>query len=902
MIDSTLRQSSLVALAAFLHDLGKFAERAGAFDGDPRLDANLQLYSPYHEQGRWFSHRHAAHTALAFDLIEKHLPDLLHGDVSPFSGRVTSADADAIDATDSLVNASAAHHKPVTFLQWVIATADRVASGFEREEFDRYNQAKEDRADGLNHFTARLLTLFEQVRLDAPRNAATRDALGWRYPLDPLSPESIFPRPAAQCEHRDKSRARAEYRALWDHFIDRLERIPASHRRSLPLWLDHFDSLWLTCTHSIPSATAFGTRPEVSLYDHSKTTAALAVALWRWHAAEGQTDQAAADRLRARSDFDTAKFLLVQGDFFGIQDFVFASGGETQRHAAKLLRGRSFQVSLYCELAALHVLEALQLPPVSQILNAAGKFVIVAPDTAEIRSALADVRARFDAWFMERTFGLASVGLAWEPASCSDFLVSQDRGTDQTRFERLTERLRQSLDRAKHQRLALATRGAHVFDAPFVHGVCAWNGLLPADRVESQTGRASCALSRDQIAIGGSLIRHGRLLVVNADAREQLREGSALSLLEMDVFGYVVGFAASEEASGRYGPLVQSGALRRCWDFSAPDTTPGDSDGLFSGYARRFISGYVPRASDTDLRFPERYAPAHLDAGALPASGEVKPLDLLACEDRTMDDRGRWIGVAALGILKGDIDDLGEIFRVGLTRQSFAKWASLSRQVHGFFSIALPQLLATEFPNVYTVFAGGDDFFLIGPWRSMQRLGERMHAEFSRYVAGNPELHFSAGIVTQKAGTPIGSLAALADEALGAAKSAPGKNALSCFGEVMPWSAWPEIERALSRLDDLRSELGLTTGFVYGLLQFVEMAAREREHPEAAIWRARLAYRTRRFVDDRLRTLDALARARRRVSVVSDIGANGIQALGARYRIVLYNHLYQFRNSHGGRA
>ena len=144
MSDRLMEQSCRVALAAYLHDLGKFAERAGAFDRDPRLDAHLTLYCPLRQAGesRWFTHRHAAHTALAFDLIEEHLPDLLGCDPSPFVGRVLAEDPGDVEATDSLINAAAAHHKPDTFLQWVVATADRVASGFEREEFDQYNASK----------------------------------------------------------------------------------------------------------------------------------------------------------------------------------------------------------------------------------------------------------------------------------------------------------------------------------------------------------------------------------------------------------------------------------------------------------------------------------------------------------------------------------------------------------------------------------------------------------------------------------------------------------------------------------------------------------------------------------------------------------------------------------------
>ena len=97
----------------------------------------------------------------------------------------------------------------------------------------------------------------------------------------------------------------------------------------------------LSLTHAIPSATALGVKPEVSLYDHCKATAALATALWRWHhEADRET---IAD---VKDGWGEEKFLLIQGDFFGIQDFIFAEGGQTQKHAHKLLRGRSFTQSM----------------------------------------------------------------------------------------------------------------------------------------------------------------------------------------------------------------------------------------------------------------------------------------------------------------------------------------------------------------------------------------------------------------------------------------------------------------------------------------------------------------------------------------------------------------------------
>jgi CRISPR-associated protein Csm1 len=890
MNGTLMDRSCRVALAAYLHDLGKFAERAGAFDKDPRLDAHLTLYCPMGRAGesRWFTHRHAAHTALAFDLIEKHLPALLDGDPSPFVGRVHAGDPGGIEATDSLVNAAAAHHKPDSFLQWIIATADRIASGFEREEFERYNAAKDETRTGLDHVTARSLTLFEQLRIGS--RAVPDGSLRFRYSLRPLGPEAIFPVAAQGYESRDRERARQEYRRLWDEFVTGLEAIPRSHRSNWALWLDHFDSLWLTFTHAIPAATAFNIKPEVSLYDHSRATAALAVALWRWHEAHGQTDDLAAAALRERKDYSAAKFLMIQGDFFGIQNFLFAAGGETRKQAAKLLRGRSFQVSLFTELAALRLLDQLALPPTSQVLNAAGKFLIVAPNTHEVRETLSRSRAEFDAWFVDHTFCMAGMGVASIEATSSDFLKGDDHR--ESPYGGLLQRLYHSLEREKHRRFDLCARDATaVASTDFRYGVCEYNGRLPADRPRSNDVPASCALSRDQIEIGEALPQFDRLLILQEEAGRQLRKTHDLAPLELNLFGYLLAFTGGESESGRFGDLAREGSLRRCWDFS---TTDPEKDGaekpLWLGYARRFIGGYVPRISAEDLAHRDRYKGLEEPPDAL----GLKTLDLIACEDRELHD-GKWRGIVSLGVLKGDIDDLGELFRVGLGSPTFAKTAGLSRQINAFFAIYLPRLLQSEFGNVYTVFAGGDDFFLIGPWRTIQKLAARMRVEFTRYTAENPEVHFSAGIVSQKPGAPIGALAELAEEALKAAKKQPGKDAVTCFGETVPWKDWSRLEKALRQLEEVDAEASLSSGYIYRLFQFVDMRQSEkRGSPEGSLWRARFQYLTRRLIVDKERSLDETRRHELFERLAGSIGG-AIENLGSCYRIPLFNHLYRSR-------
>lgn len=887
-----LEASCRVALAAYLHDLGKFAERARLPVPPDRLDAHLTQYCPYHQAGgrSWHTHRHAAYTALAWELIERQFPELIGSDVTPFAAW------NAPDVDDSIVNAASRHHKPETFLQWIVATADRVASGFEREAFEAYNAARDETREGRNHYTARLLTLFEQVSLNRARELKTRQDFHYRYPLRPLSVEALFPVQAKGYETADDHVAQQEYAKLWEDFCHALDTIPGSHRSSWPLWLDHFDSAWACHTHAIPAATAFGTRPEVSLYDHSRATAALATALWRYHNDRGDDPEQVRKILAdgARPDWCENKLLLVQGDFFGIQEFIFAGGGETQKKAAKLLRGRSFHISLLTECAALSILDSLGLPPTSQVINAAGKFLIVAPHTQATVTALKRVQAVLDDWFLQHCHGQSGIGLAWLPACCNDFL--RGRGNGEPPFRILMKRLFEQLQEAKARRfnLCATTSPSPLFEGfldrfdPLL-GVCAVDGRSPATRLKD--GIPMCELSADQIEVGRHLVTQSRVLI----SRESLDHNT----LSLPIFGYYVQFTGEEEKSGRFGPIARTGNLRRVWDFTLP--RQGDAP-LFNGYARRFINGYVPRFGQQNAWEQGRYErlPAELRDGWEPDA--PKTLEHLACDDRQPDEQHRYRGIEALMTLKGDVDNLGLLFESGLEPPTFAKMAALSRQMNAFFAVWLPWHCSLKRPSVYTVFAGGDDFFLIGPWHSTMQLAREMRTEFSRYVAGNPQIHFSAGLSMTKPGLPVRQMGQLAEEALDHSKGRRDregllvKNAVTCFGQTVSWQEWEALWSIGDEIERVAKELNLPTGYLYGLQFLADMAGRLQQGSgpiEDALWNSRFVYRTRRLLE-RQRGMDARARMVWQERLGTLLGG-GISRHGSAFKLALFTYLYQHR-------
>ncbi|MFI3157763.1 MAG: type III-A CRISPR-associated protein Cas10/Csm1 [Methylococcaceae bacterium] len=919
-IKPLLEQSSRIALAAFLHDLGKFAERAKIPVNQKNLDINKQLYCPHRKKFTddkgWFSHVHAAYTGLAMDLIEDYMPELKGVDFAPF-GSWKNKDVD-----DSFINAAAKHHRPESFLQWIIATADRVASGFDREEFEEYNHGEDVTETGKNHYTARQLPLFEQIRLGDDKKIPPQQYT-YRYPLKPLSPKSIFPIPnsifpvdATEYEGNDDKAAQKEYNDLWQGFTEALKLMPKSHRNNWSLWLDHFETLWGVYTQAIPSATAFNIRPDVSLYDHSRVAAALATALWRYHHDRNETDEITAKELKAQEkSWEDKKFLLIQGDFFGIQDFIFASGGETNKRAAKLLRGRSFYVSLLSECAALKVLDALDLPSTSQVINAAGKFMIVAPNTPATVTKLQQVQQELDGWFLQRSWGQAGVGLAWTEASCNDFRRNPDNrdvgvaptvgATPTSRlktispYQELIKKLFEQLEIIKNQRLNLcADSSTPIIFNGFLDsfdndkGVCKIDGRSPAKILLDNEIWIS-ELANDQINTGTWLAKAERERILIT--RKSLGMDTAL---KVSIFGYHISFAKSEEDQGKFGEQAKNGNLLRAWDFSLPKSA---DKALWNGYARRTINAYVPLFDDkaqAEAALGKYAGEEKLDFG------EAKTLNHIACEDQTLQENHKWQGISALSTLKGDVDNLGMIFQSGLSDDaSFSKTAALSRQINNFFTVYLPWLCRSDdqYRNTYTVFAGGDDFFLIGPWLSQIKLASKMRQAFQDYVAGNPEVHFSTGISTTKPGLPIGQLSDMAEKALEQAKAhnpkdekpAP-KNAVCCFNQQMFWEEFSALETRRDRLQELNQEMNLSTGYVYGLLTLINMAEKVNEKPENAIWHSYFAYRTVRMLE-RNKPLDKDQRKRRQAELAEEIANAGIIRHGGNYRVALFCHLYQQR-------
>ena len=692
---------------------------------------------------------------------------------------------------------------PHKHTEWLIACADRIASGQDTPHSAEISP---------NHY-----------RLHSPLAPADTPAYA---KLTELTPESLF------FEDLDnETEVRTQYKTLYSNLKKSLNTIP--NKEDFPLWLSHMDSALLAHTYCVPSASPQpDTKPEVSLYDHSKAVAGFAVALHQYH---GHMDDTALSDLQCL-DENTRPFLIIQGDFVGIQDFIFDSETVTDEHTAKMLRGKSFYVSLLTELASLQVLQQLDLPCTSKIISVAGKFIIIAGNTKENKQKLDHLSQKISQWFIDNFYGVGNIVIAYSQARSIDFFIKKDADNQtDTPFAELMQQLYKDLDMKKHQGHNLHDK-TPVFEKEYKkfskhEGSCRLNDNYPADTTKN--GLKLHRVSADYITIGENIVQVKYIIITD-------KEYAHGETLKQKIFDFYVTFVDKKPIKN----TARDGIIR-IWDYRLPEdkTTP-----IFNGTANIYISGYVP-TKDPQLNEHLTYEQIEKEVQDLPDKATLSFSTLSQMDLDNKEDS--WYGVSALSVVKGDIDNLGALFRNQAKQFTFAGYASLSRQIDMFFTVYLPTWLHThpEYRYCYTVFAGGDDFMLIGPWYTMHKLAQDLRKEFKRYTQNN-KVTFSVGVVLCDAKTPIKTMSEMGEQALEKAKSINDKDAITLFDIPVKWSEYDNLETYKENIFELSKQVDLSTGYVYSTMQFTRMAEDENKDNNA-MWLSRHTYRTARYANDK---------------------------------------------------
>lgn len=723
----------LLTIAALLHDIGKFAQRAGA----PKSAEMEGEYCPSAEKGRP-THLH-----------------VLYGDY--FIEQVLPLPPELETQRSRLARLASAHHKPASDsrLERALSTGDRLSAGLDRKG------GEEGEGD---YKSARLLSVFDQVSFKGAKSPAVLNA-GRYYRLKPID-EEPFPVPLADAR-------KTGYEELHQAFVEEVKTIETG--MGVRHYIGSLTALLEKYTWCIPSST-YHSLPDISLYDHALTTAALAQAAAAYHEEAGGMPGEGAE--------GTVKFILVGGELSGIQKYIFSLDKSHGAGVAKLFRARSFYLQALTKSVVLSLLERAGLLPVARIMDAGGRFVLLLPATAAVRGLLPEFEMEVQRWFFETFRGVLTLSLSYDVELAESDL-------ELTRFQVKLDALNDSLERCKLGRFDRLMRAGMnpVIDLDYqdyaVGGGCRVCQINPVDaeaqrqyRTDFRREAPICRTCFDQIDLIGTRLPTSDYMIIGQGTR-----GGAVAL-----FGGLY-LRLVKEVGGDDRDAVEIAALKE--------------RGRFAHHA---VAGHLPMIEKKDLlRWQEQeLLETGADGGNTFEGDEVragwpKTFQILAGESRRLVDRGggrkELLGKSFIGALKADVDNLGLLFSIGLNeRLSISRFTGLSRMLNHFFADHLVRRIEAEYPNMYVVFAGGDDLFLLGPWTEVVAFANVVGEEFRRFVAGNPEITLSAGIAVTKPGLPVHAIAEQAEELLeqskGFRKGSSVKNAVTLFGTTAEWEAF----------------------------------------------------------------------------------------------------------------
>lgn len=509
----------------------------------------------------------------------------------------------------------------------------------------------------------------------------------------------------------------------------------------------------------VPSSTNKQEVCDISLYIHSKLTAAIASCMYQYFAAEKISDyqkycfSAANKEFRAKNTF-----LLLSGDFSGIQNFIYTI---PSKGALKSLRGRSFYLELLMENYIDEILTELQLSRANLLYNGGGHFYILAANTEQTRTVLQKIQIACNSWLLENFGTQLYMAMGYVPCS-ADALRSS--GAQRNVFAAVSKKLSDDkLCRYDAENLEKLFSTSSIYnknlDGSRECNIC----HMSSRKLQSDEHGDICPICRNLYDLGSKLFEPGKVFAVTA---KQLK-GS------LELFGYerklYLTVLSPKELEKQKEELVRI--------YSKNEALTGSLIGT-----RLWLADYLSRNEKGSVLTFEELAQA-------------------CCDEKH--------GIKRLGVLRADVDNLGAAFIGGFVRYgaeepeqyaTLARYADLSRDLGLFFKLAVAKICKGELDGfdgsakkpfslfglqkakerkVHVVYSGGDDMFIVGAWDDLLELAVDIRRAFARFT--NNKLSFSAGLALFSHSYPISKMAELTGMLESAAKD-NDKDSVALFG------------------------------------------------------------------------------------------------------------------------
>ncbi|WBF07429.1 type III-A CRISPR-associated protein Cas10/Csm1 [Methanothermobacter thermautotrophicus] len=740
-----------IQLAALLHDIGKFYQRTSLSHSDRYKGLTESDFGKSGAHGKW-SATFVIENGLGEDIedlvLHHHNPS---GSRNPEYARIIR-DAD--------------HH-----------------SARERKKSESKQEVKEHP----------MISVFSQVRL--PEREKTEGE--YYLPLRELIPRDLK---GIKPDRRKKAvmsgwNLEEEYRRLWKLFTSEMSELKNVDVNTVHHLLRKYTSL-------IPSAV-YVSVPDISLFDHLKTTAALAGCLYL-HRKEGNGGK---------------PYLIVTGDLSGIQNFItgVASPEEAQKGMSKRLRGRSLYISLLMDAVANRIVSEAGLSQPNILFCGGGNFTLILPNTQEVKDILERVSREVNLGFIESFNAELYLALSYTEAEGDEL---EDFGDIMDRLARKNLRNKRSKFRGLLDEFFTAEE-----EPPL--GTCAVCGLPSSSSI--------CSSCRSHEELGARVANADYMIRVHGSMDSDFNEA-----------GISYFFETENSVIQRLHDLADYDGRIELLRLNSTDFLEirdrVQAENLSFGFA---LMGNTVPAEAADKRALDFTEISSLSIG----TGKLAALKM------DVDNLGQ---IFSQGLEKRSISRIStmssfmDLFFLGYINQVASEFFFIMEPCgecrEGL--IAIRSEIGTVYrpsgitrnelcdgcrekstPTIYITYSGGDDVLVFGPYDDIVEFAGKLRNEFREWTCENPSIEISAGIFMGGHKFPAGKAAELAEKQLKRSKEL-GRGKISVFGETVQWDTdgfigFNELLEFGMKLEELHTEGKLSKNFIYSLLKLHDSSFHE---------------------------------------------------------------------------
>lgn len=777
-----------IYLAALLHDIGKFYQRADKSFSDKESELSdsvrriADYLCPMNERGH-FGYQHTVWTLQFLTEIEANLKK-----IPDFSQNLFDGEKDQ----NTIFQLASFHHKPSTELQALISLADWWSAGV-----DRRVKLEEENGDidaikwGKNRYKQiSLYSVFNGINTGKGKSA---------FGLRPLSidKDGFFP---SDINSPQDGISQEKYAVLWKSFKEEFDKLPTD---TFEGFAESLLNLLKKYTWCIPSNTT--DMSNVSLFDHLKTTAAFADCLYMYK--QEKPDDFIYQNQRLTLIDGVQPVILLGGDLSGIQKFIY---NIASRKAAVSLKGRSFYLQLLIDSIIQRI---IQHPDIEATLghvvySSGGKFYMLLPNTEKVKSAIMELKESIEQELWEQHHGqlvvnMDYVSFAYNVGGKGIDFEDQKNQEIGLLWKALAEKL--TLQKNQKFKNVLLNKYEDFFDVQKVGGnvkVCAVTGIesdnCKAIDTKEKEKTYVLPIVKDQVDLGKTLKDVDYIVTYRSDdSNKYMKNRVKIDIHSAGIHNYLFDQLELTDEDADFRKITSADTCRvkriNNTDFLA---TPLKGNGCSYGF--QFYGGNEQAQKE----------------------GRDKTFEELA-------------DGSYLGVLRMDVDNLGSIFIKGLPEKdkSFSAYSTLSFMLDYFFSGYLNTIREKYKDDVNILYSGGDDVFAVGRWDKLIEFAADIRKDFASFVGRN-DISISGGIAIVGDKFPIAKAAELAGEAEECAKKDNGakKNAFNLFGETISWEEeFGYVERYKNEFVDLIKEENLSKGILHKIKTYALMIKDNKE-------------------------------------------------------------------------